>query len=173
MFEVCRGVRQCDPLSAYELLLTNVRHDKDIRGIMVENREIKLTAFADDLTTFLQGIQSFERLSITLDRFGICSGLKLNTEKTEALWLGRNHDNPPHINIKKINKPMKILGVSFTYDWRKRQELNFEEILKSLSKTLKRWEWRHLTLYGRIQVVKHLSYPSLCSVHLSSPLQKI
>ena len=41
---------------------------------MVENREIKLTAFADDLTTFLQGIQSFQRLSITLDRFGICSG---------------------------------------------------------------------------------------------------
>ena len=54
---------------------------------MVEKREIKLTAFADDLTTFLQGIRSYKRLSITLDRFGICSGLKLNTEKTEALWL--------------------------------------------------------------------------------------
>ena len=97
MFDVCRGVRQGDPLSAYtylfiialEFLLVNVRHDKNIKGIMVENREIKLTAFADDLMTFLQGIQSFERLSITLERFGICSGLKLNTEKTEALWLGR------------------------------------------------------------------------------------
>ena len=163
MFEVCRGVRQGDPLSAYlfiialELLLINIRHDKDIRGIMVENREIKLTAF--DLTTFLQGIQSFERLSITLDRFSICSGLKMYTDKTEALWLGRNHDNPPHINIEKINKAMKILGVYFTYDWRKRQELNFEEILKSLSKTLKRWEWRHLTLYGKIQVVKTFVIP--------------
>ena len=89
MFDICRGVRQGDLLSAYlfiialELFLINIRHDKNIKGIMVENREIKLTAFADDLTTFLQGIQSFERLSITLDRFGICSGLKLNTEKTE------------------------------------------------------------------------------------------
>ena len=144
MFDVCRGVRQGDPLSAYlfiialELLLINIRHDKNIKGIMVENREIKLAAFADDLTTFLQGIRSFESLSITLDRFGICSGLKLNTEKTEALWLGKYHDNPPNINIEKIGKPMKILGVYFTYDWRKRQELNFDEILKSLSKTLEK-----------------------------------
>ena len=86
----------------------------------MENREIKLTAFADYLTTLLQSIQSFERLSITLDKFGICSGLKLNTEKTEALWLGRNHYNTPQINIEKINKPMKILGVYFTYDLRKK-----------------------------------------------------
>ena len=33
---------------------------------MVENKKIKLAAFADDLTTFLQGIRSFERLSTTL-----------------------------------------------------------------------------------------------------------
>jgi len=95
MFEVRRGVRQGDPLSAYlfiialELLLVKIRSDKDIKGTAVENKEIKLAAFADDLTTFLrQGVNSFERLSITLDRFGICSGLKLNAEKTEALWLG-------------------------------------------------------------------------------------
>ena len=93
IFDVCRGVRQGDPLSAYffiialELLLINIRSDKNIKGIMVENKEIKSTAFADDLTTFLQGIQFFERLSIALDSFGTCSGLKLNTEKTEALDL--------------------------------------------------------------------------------------
>jgi len=69
---------------------------------MVENREIKLTAFADDLTTFLQGIQSFERLSITLDRFGICSGLKLNTEKTEALWHGRYITTPHTSTLRKL-----------------------------------------------------------------------
>ena len=61
-------------------------------------------------------MQSFECLSITLDKFGIHLGLKFNTEKTEALWLGKNYDNPPHINIEKISKPMKILGVYFIYD---------------------------------------------------------
>ena len=66
---------------------------------------------------------------------------------------------PPHVNIEKIDKPMKILGVFFTYDWRKRQELNFEEILKLLSKSIKRWEWRNLTLYGKIQVLKTFVIP--------------
>lgn len=58
----------------------------------------------------------------------------LNTEKTEALWLGRNHDNLPHINIDKINKDMNILDVYFTYECRKSQKPNFDEILKLLSK---------------------------------------
>jgi len=77
MFEVRRGVRQGDPLSVYlciitlELLLVKIRSDKDIKGITVENKEIILAVFADDLTTFLQGVNSFERLSITLDRFEI------------------------------------------------------------------------------------------------------
>ena len=53
---------------------------------MIDNKEIKfnLTAFADDLTTFLQNVTSFQRLSVTLHNFGTCSGLKVNNEKTEA-----------------------------------------------------------------------------------------
>ena len=29
--------------------------------------------------------------------------------------------------ISTVNKPMKILGIYFTYDWQKYQELNFRE----------------------------------------------
>ena len=79
--------------------------------------------------------------------FGLC--LKLNAEKTEALWLGTCHDSdqPPLTGIDKVNKPIKILGVYFTYHSQKKQELNYDE-------TLAGWKWRNLTLYGKIQVVK-------------------
>ena len=95
-----------------ELLLVKIRSDRDITGIVVENKEIKLTSFADDLTTFVHDVNSLENLSTTLHRFGICSGLKLNAEKTEALWLGgcHNSDQPPPAGIDKINKPIKTLG---------------------------------------------------------------
>ena len=121
-----------------------------------------LTAFADDLATFVHDTYPFENLSSTLNRLGMCSGLKLNAEKTEALWLGTccNRKQPPLGNqIDKINKPIKILGVYFAYEWKKKQELNYDETLKLLSEILKRWKWRNLTLYGKIQVVKTFVIP--------------
>ena len=128
---------------------------------MIGNNETKVTAFADDLTSFIRDIPSFKILIDTIERFRNCSGLKLNSDKTEALWLGISYNNCqlPNIDVDKINKPMKILGIYFTYNWRKKQELNFEAILKSLRKTLNSWQWRNLSLYGKIQIVKTFAIP--------------
>ena len=68
--------------------------------------------------------------------------------KTEALWLGDSYNNCQLSNI-----------IYFTYDWLKKQELNFEVILKSLRETLYSWQWRNLSLYGKIQIVKTFAIP--------------
>jgi len=69
------------------VLLVKIRSEEGIKGIVVD-KEIKLAAFADDLTTFLYDASSLENLSDIFHRFVMCSGLKLNAEKTEAVWLG-------------------------------------------------------------------------------------
>ena len=145
---------------ALEVLLVKIRSEEGIKGIVVD-KQIKLAAFADDLTTFLHDVNSLENLSVILHRFGMCSGLKLNAEKTEALWLGTCHDRdqPLLVGIDKVNKPIKILGVHFTCDLKKKQELNYDETPRSLSETLAGWKWRNLTLYGKIQVVKTFVIP--------------
>ena len=53
-----------------------------------------------------------------LEQFQKCSGLKVNKDKTEAHWQGKFYENPPALlhDIKRINKPIKILGVFFTYN---------------------------------------------------------
>ena len=54
-FKLSRVVRQGDPLSPYlfilvlDVLAINIRNDRTIKGIDVDDEELKLIIFADDL----------------------------------------------------------------------------------------------------------------------------
>ena len=146
---------------ALELLLIKIRNDPCIKGIKIDNAEVKLAAFADDLTTFLPDKGSLEHLFSTLKAFKGCSGLKLNKDKTEAYWLSSSHNCNESLEIETVNKPMKILGIYFTYNSRLKNELNFDATLKSLKKTLNNWQWRNLTVLGKIQIIKTFAMPKL------------
>ena len=98
-FELGRGVRQGCPLSPYifilfvEVLATAIRRDNEIKGISVGNVECKISQFADDTTTILDGSQvSLERSFALLDSFGQLSGLRVNCEKTDRSSLDRIQD---------------------------------------------------------------------------------
>ena len=94
MFNIERGVRQGCPLSGLlfvlciEILEQSVKQDSEVLGIQVKGKEIKICQYADDTTCFVRNKTSIDKLLMILDNFGKCSGLKINTEKTEAMWLG-------------------------------------------------------------------------------------
>lgn len=110
-----------------EIFAIHVRENKCIKGIVVEDEEIKLCAFADDLTTFLRDVSSYENLVESLNRFEQCSGLKVNSDKIEALSLGVQDPNNSivELGISKIEIPIKILGIHWTYNQQERDKLNF------------------------------------------------
>ena len=155
-----RGVRQGDPLSSYlfiialETLAVYIRGSDEIKGINLRDEyEVKLTAFADDMTTFLKDDQSAENLLKVLNDFGRCSGLKLNKSKLEACYLGTSSPTYFHINVD-IKNCIEILGIFCSYNKKEVAKLNFESILDSLKKILNLWRWRNLTVLGRVQIVK-------------------
>ena len=90
-FPVERGVRQGDPLSAYlfimvlEILYISIRRSKDIQGITVGTKVIKLGLFADDLTGFLKNDHSLIKFMELVEAFGECSGLRINLDKSEVM----------------------------------------------------------------------------------------
>ena len=93
-FALSRGVRQGYTLSpflfvlAVELLACKIRQDKEIQGINIFQRELKISQFADDTTLFNSNRKSVRRAINVLDNFSDLSGLRLNPSKTKALWLG-------------------------------------------------------------------------------------
>ena len=97
-----------------------------------------------------------------LKSFGECSGLKINHDKSEIMLLGDYaHSSLNHSLFKgvKIKASVKILGIHFTYDYRIRQKMNFDELINSIKDKFKIWRWRDLTIIGRIQVVKTFIIP--------------
>ena len=167
-FEVQRGVRQGDALSSYlfiivlEILTISIRSNKNVQGIMGDGKEIKLELFADDLTAFLLNDNSLLKFFQLLKSFGDCSGLKINHDKSEIMLLGDcAHSSLNHNLFKsvKLKASVKILGFHFTYDYRIKQEMNFDELINSIKDTLRIWWWRDLTIIGRIQIVKTFIIP--------------
>ena len=124
-FNLGRGVRQGCPLSPYlfilcaEILGNTVRKDNEVCGIKIFHTECKLSQYADDTTMILDGSKSsFLRSLYLLDAFASISGLKVNYEKTEALWIGASKSSNLTFSssepITWANERVIALGVWFS-----------------------------------------------------------
>ena len=99
-----------------ELLAHQIRKTNDIKGIKIGNTEFKLVQMADDTTTFIEDIRSLENILKILASFEQYAGLKLNKQKTEAMWIGKNLNNrETPLGIKWV-KGVHSLGFFFSYD---------------------------------------------------------
>ena len=92
-----------------------------------------------------------------LGKFGDISGLKLNSKKTKALWIGSlksNKTKPLEINVSI--DPIKTLGTYISHDNDKNNNLNFFLKIQKTETKLNSWLSRDLTLMGRTLLVKAL-----------------
>ena len=109
-----------------------------------------------------------------LDSFAEISGLKVNYEKTEALWIGSLRLQKRRIEINKniLWSFCKVyaLWVCFSTIKEESAVLNFQGKKEKISKIIliENWEVRRLTLLGKITVIKSLLASQL--VYILSPL---
>ena len=148
------GLRQGCPLSPFlfiltaELMLSKIRQSENLKGITLCNNEIKVSQFADDTNLFCADPPSLENVLLLLGEFGKISGLKLNIDKTKAMWLGRwanNRNNP--LNLKWVHCPVRILGIYLSYDIKGNEHYNFNLKIQKLQMNLDIWRSRDLALF--------------------------
>jgi exonuclease III len=163
-FTLERGVRQGCPLSPYlfivvvELLANKIRKDTNIKGIKIGTMEIKLVQMADDTTVFVNDPDSLENILKTLGQFEKYAGLKLNKTKTEAMWLGKDRNNPhTPLGIKWV-KEVHSLGIFFSYNTDSVVLKNFSDRAKEFKRILDMWMQRDLSLIGKITILKSLAF---------------
>jgi len=97
-----------------------------------------------------------------VEDFGKLAGLFLNVKKTKAIWLGKwmNNKTKP-LNILWFHCPVKILGIHFSYDEKRNNELNFRQKIRKLQTKLNMWSSRDLTIFGRAMILKILGLSQL------------
>ena len=133
--KIGRGCRQGDLISAYlfimaaEVLNMLITYNDKIVGIKFNNTEFKLSQYADDTTLILDGSQqSLQNALNILEIFGTYSGLKVNTDKTKIIWIGKKKHSKDKLISQRFDwntTEFNMLGLKFSVDLQKMPEINF------------------------------------------------
>ncbi len=177
-FKVQRGVRQGDPLSPYlfilsvQLLTAAMLDHLHIKGVNINDSEYLISQYADDTDLFLDNDKkSFETVFWLLDKFGECSGLKLNFDKTVVVRIGIGDETVycENLNLKWQSRGVfTSLGIKFDLDKDDITADNYKLKTKEFKSVLNAWTARNLTVYGRVTIIKSLALSKL--VHLFTAL---
>ena len=170
MFRNTRGTRQGCPLSALlfvlsvEIMALRIRNNENIKGFQVKideiNHSIKISQLADDTTLFFNSKSEIPLALNEIEIFGSFSGLIMNKDKTEGLWIGKlKHCKDKVGGIKWTDKPVKTLGIYFGHDKEECERLNWENKIEKMNNLLLLWTKRNLTILGKILIIKCLIVP--------------
>ena len=99
-----------------------------------------------------------------LRNFEICSGLKMNLEKTQVAWIGHvGVRNRALCNDLKLTwvKNFKLLGIVFDNDVDKMLEKHFSGRLQGIENLFNLYQKQHVSIIGKITVIKSLAIPKL------------
>lgn len=158
-----------------EPLAASIRNNPDIRGIVVRDREFKISLFADDIIlTLTQPHITLPVLHGELDNFRALSGYKINPLKSEALPL---HIPEAELALLKANfhynwktTALKYLGTYITPKYDTLYQENFPPLFRSIRALLTQWKKLHISLLGRIASIKMTILPKLLYLFQTLPI---
>ena len=150
------------------------RNHANIKGIKIKDEATLLSLFAVDTTLFLDGSEaSFRNAFQVLDNFSALSGLKINNDKTQIVWIGSSKgcDTRYMRDRNFIWDPgtFKILGITFSVNTNEIVNLNYRDKLDEVKRDIAKWNKRNLTPIGKITLIKTLIVSKLTYLLINLP----
>uniref|UniRef100_A0A8C4S006 Reverse transcriptase domain-containing protein n=1 Tax=Erpetoichthys calabaricus TaxID=27687 RepID=A0A8C4S006_ERPCA len=177
-FKLERGTRQGCPLSpllfaiAIEPLAVHCRNSYQIKGIVREGLEQKISQYEDDMVLYISDPENTVPAVLTaLTEFQKISGLKINLNKSILFPV-----NSQAYNIRLDTLPFTIAdqfkyhGVNITSKHKALYQQNVAVCMEKIKQDLDRWSTLHLTLAGRINTVKMNILPKLLFLFQNIPI---
>ena len=162
-FTLERGTRQGCPMSpllfalAIEPLSLALKQYNAGQGIVRYGSEHILSLYADDLLLFASNpVITIPHTIELLNRFGRFSGYKLNYSKSECFPVNILALQIPDSDLpfKMSKNSFKYLGVNICHKLSDLYNSNFIPLLDKLKLDLDKWKSLHITLAGRVNVIK-------------------
>ena len=153
-FELEKGTRQGDPISAYlfilvlEIVFVFTKESKKISSLNIFNKTFLYTAYADDSTFFLKDTKTVKELMNIFDTFSKFSGLKPNKSKCEITGISALKGVQVALCGRRcidiVSNIIKIFEIYCCYNEKLELQESFKRHVIKIEKFLRIWRLRDL-----------------------------
>ena len=164
-FPIRSGTRQGCPLSpllfniVLEDVATEIRAEKEIKGIQIRKEEVKLSLFADDIILYIENCKDATRKLLELiNEFGKVAGYKINAQKSLAFLYTKDEkserENMETFPFTTATKRIKYLGINLPKETEDLYAENCKTLMKEIKDDTNRWRDIPCSWIGRINIEK-------------------
>ena len=161
-FSVERGVRHGCPLSSIlfilciEILAQQIRNNKNVSGYSYKDKNYKMSLFADDATCIFSNILQFDIIFQIIGRFSQYSGLKLNFQKSQLVYILPWRIKPNiqyELSIIETGS-FNMLGVELGGNRPECESVNLGKKINKIGVKFNIFKQRGLTIFGKVLIAK-------------------
>ena len=145
-FPLKSGTRQGCNLSpllfniVLEVLATEIREAKEIKGIQIGKEEVKLSLFADEMILYIENLKDVTIILLKLiNDYSKVAGYKINTQKSLAFLCTNNEKSEREIKetipFSIATKRIKYSGLNLTKETKDLYAKNYEILMKDIKMT--------------------------------------
>ena len=125
-----------------EVLATAIREEKEIKGIQIGKKEVKLSLFAGDMILYIENPKdSIRKLLELISEFSKVAGYKINTQESLAFLYTNNEESEREIKesipftIAKKKKRITYLGINLPKETKELYTENYKILMKEIKMT--------------------------------------